>query len=110
MLEYSKTVNRVIDANINRAKEGLRVCEEISRFILDSHQLTSEFKKIRHEIDDIIKRPPSSLTDFIKERESRKDVGKNIYINELKKKRLSRHFLCKYTTGKGIHKSLRRIY
>lgn len=87
MPKYSKTesVNRIIDANINRLKEGLRVCEEIARFILNSPRITSEFKKIRHEIDAAVKRLPAPI-DLLKERESRKDVGRNIYINELKRR------------------------
>ena len=77
--------NRIIDANINRAKEGLRVCEEIARFILNSRKLTSEFKKIRHGIDSLVKHLPHSLSDLLKSRKSGKDVGRNIYINELKR-------------------------
>lgn len=78
------SIYRIIDANINRAKEGLRVCEEITRFILDSAPLTSEFKKIRHNIDFITKHLPASI-QIIKERESVKDVGRKIYGNELKR-------------------------
>jgi len=84
---YSKTkiINRIIDANINRAKEGLRVCEEIARFILNSRIFTEEFKKIRHKINTILKELPSYAT-IIRERESAKDIGKNIYASELKRK------------------------
>ena len=78
--------NRIIDANINRVKEGLRVCEEIARFILNSRKLTSEFKKIRHGIDSLVKHLPHSLSDLLKSRKSGKDVGRNIYINELRRK------------------------
>lgn len=78
-------VNRIIDANINRLKEGLRVCEEITRFILNSHNLTTEFKKIRHMIDAIVKYL-ANLLDLLKERKSLKDVGRKIYINELKRR------------------------
>ena len=87
MPRYSKTktINRIIDANINRAKEGLRVCEEITRFILNSPRLTSEFKKIRHGIDKVVKCLPASI-DLLRERKSLKDVGRNIYINELERK------------------------
>lgn len=80
-----KGINRIIDANINRTKEGLRVCEEIVRFVLNSRSLTSEFKKKRHQIDALIRSLPHSLPDLLKERKSLKDVGKNIYINELKR-------------------------
>lgn len=81
----TKIINRIIDANINRAKEGLRVCEEIVRFILNSRVFTSELKKVRHKIDTILKRLPSPPI-LLEERKSLKDVGKNIYINELKRR------------------------
>jgi len=81
-----KSINRIIDANINRTKEGLRVCEEITRFILNNRALTSEFKNIRHKLDAIFKHLPGSLSDLLKERRSLTDVGRNIYINELKRK------------------------
>ena len=85
MPSKSKIINRIIDANINRAKEGLRVCEEITRFILNSAALTAEFKKLRHRIDSILKELPDRLM-LLKERSSLNDVGKNIYANELKRK------------------------
>ncbi|MDP3731545.1 MAG: thiamine-phosphate pyrophosphorylase [Candidatus Omnitrophota bacterium] len=81
----SKIIYRIIDANINRAKEGLRVCEEITRFILDSYNLTTEFKKIRHRADTILEYLPRN-TELFKERRSLSDVGRKIYINELKRK------------------------
>ena len=81
----TKVIYRVIDANINRLKEGLRVCEEITRFILDNYNLTSEFKKIRHKAEVILKYLPKN-TELFKERESLGDVGRKIYINELKRR------------------------
>ena len=81
----SKIINRIIDANINRAKEGLRVCEEITRFILNNAALTAEFKKLRHRIDTILKELPDRAI-LLKERNSPSDVGKNIYVNELKRR------------------------
>jgi len=82
-----KNINRIIDANINRTKEGLRVCEEIARFILNSRTLTSEFKKARHKIDGIIRRLPAA-GDLLEARKSLADVGRDIYINELKRRDL----------------------
>lgn len=86
MPRHSKTknINRIIDANINRLKEGLRVCEEIARFIIESPTLTSNFKRIRHGIDRVIKNLESSATlKLIQERNSLTDAGKNIHIKEL---------------------------
>lgn len=78
-------INRIIDANINRAKEGLRVCEEIARFALNNHGLTAELKKIRHEVGQLTKRLPGKFEDLLRARKSLRDTGKNIYINELKR-------------------------
>ena len=80
-----KAIYRVIDANINRLKEGLRVCEEVTRFILDDRRLTSEFKKIRHKTDSILKYLPKS-EEMFEERQSSRDVGRRLYVNELKRK------------------------
>jgi thiamine-phosphate pyrophosphorylase len=77
-------IDRILDANINRLKEGLRVCEEIIRFILCDKALTADFKRIRHGIDGLIKvfiNPASLLLC----RKSLRDIGQNIYINELKR-------------------------
>jgi len=46
---------RMIDANVNRATEGLRVAEDIVRFILDNDKLTSRLKSIRHGIIRLLK-------------------------------------------------------
>lgn len=80
-------VDRIIDANINRSKEGLRVCEEITRFILNSRSLTSALKKIRHEID-LAAEGLASKASLLRERASLKDVGEKIYINELKRRNI----------------------
>lgn len=80
-----KTINRIIDVNINRTKEGLRVCEEIARFTLNSRNLTLGFKKIRHKVNLIFKFLPTNVT-LLKERQSVRDVGKNIFVFELQRK------------------------
>ena len=48
------SIYRVIDANANRLKEGLRVCEEVSRFILEDNRLSRDLKSIRHQADGFI--------------------------------------------------------
>jgi len=78
-------VNRIFDANINRAKEGLRVCEEITRFILNNRALTARLKSIRHSIDALVLRLPESR-ELLKTRASSLDVGRKIYTNELQRR------------------------
>lgn len=82
----NKPATRIIDANINRAKEGLRVCEEITRFALNSRALTQGLKKVRHEIDSIVKN--FACFDLLKVRSSLQDVGRTVHAGELKRKNL----------------------
>ena len=49
-----KHIYRIIDANINRAMEGLRVCEDILRFGIDSDS-SGKFKEFRHLIAELRK-------------------------------------------------------
>ncbi len=40
---------RLIDANLNRLKEGIRVVEDIERYIFDNKTLASRLKNLRHQ-------------------------------------------------------------
>lgn len=40
----------MVDANANRAREGLRVCEDICRFALNAKTETRTFKTLRHRL------------------------------------------------------------
>ncbi len=39
---------RLVDANLNRLKEGIRVIEDINRYIYDDQNITSKLKSLRH--------------------------------------------------------------
>jgi thiamine-phosphate pyrophosphorylase len=78
-------INRIIDANCNRAKEGLRVCEEMARFILNNQRLTSEFKNIRHQID-ILMPSLAKKEVLLKQRDSLSDIGRDVFANEFRRK------------------------
>lgn len=69
-------IYRIIDANLNRSREGLRVCEEIARFVLDDRTLTKEFKTLRHRITNSIRYYPAQIKDIISTRDLEKDVGR----------------------------------
>lgn len=70
-------VYRIIDANLNRSREGLRVCEEIARFVLNDKVLTSEFKALRHKITNCIPLYPAGLKKMVSARDSEGDVGRS---------------------------------
>ena len=83
-----KRALRVIDANLNRLLEGLRVCEEIERFIVSNARLTSSFKKLRHKVTAASKGWDISPLLLINSRDSRQDIGKPSIASELKRKNL----------------------
>jgi len=51
--QVDQKIFRVLDANFNRAKEGLRVCEDICRFIQEQPSWTRSLRQIRHGLTDI---------------------------------------------------------
>ena len=83
----AQVVNRIIDANTNRVKEGLRVCEEIARFVLNNKALTFQVRELRHRVKRLVKGlvKPEQL---LQERQSDADVGRYLYGAELKRKNI----------------------
>jgi len=80
-----KKLYRIIDANLNRSREGLRVCEEIARFVLDDGSLTKELKGLRHGISNCIKLYPADLRVIVSARDSGADVGRGSQAIEKKR-------------------------
>lgn len=76
---------RIIDADLNRGLEGLRVCEEITRFVLCDKGLTMEFKNLRHNIVGITKKWVIDKRFILEARDSAKDVGSASIKAELKR-------------------------
>jgi thiamine-phosphate pyrophosphorylase len=65
-------VYRILDANINRASEGLRVLEDLARFYYNNKEISGRLKEIRHAIR---KKCMRMLKDFLNSRDSINDVG-----------------------------------
>ena len=82
---HQKQILRILDANLNRSREGLRVCEEVMRFTLADTSATRELKKTRHAISRSIGRFPVSLEGLVQCRDTGSDVGKK--ANRLESKR-----------------------
>jgi thiamine-phosphate pyrophosphorylase len=74
-LKNKKSVLRVIDANLNRCREGLRVVEDSLRFVLNDEVLYKKIRTIRHSIDKILR---TKYDEFIKERDSIEDSGRQM--------------------------------
>ena len=48
--EVQQVVYRILDANLDRAREGLRIVEEWCRFGLNISQFSDECKQLRQEL------------------------------------------------------------
>lgn len=70
------SVLRILDANANRALEGLRVCEEIARFDLENPRLFHRLRTLRHAIAQAVRGLPVSPVELVRARASGKDVGR----------------------------------
>jgi thiamine-phosphate pyrophosphorylase len=87
--KIDKKIFRILDANFNRAKEGLRVCEDIVRFSFNSVKLSEGLKNLRHNITDSLKLLNIKLANLLSERDASKDVGRKSFRVELKRKNIS---------------------
>jgi thiamine-phosphate pyrophosphorylase len=67
---------RMIDANANRASEGLRVVEDVCRFYLEDASLSQQFKELRHELSEALHLLSPDL--LAAARDSAADVGTKI--------------------------------
>ncbi len=85
---------RLIDANANRLKEGLRVIEDIMRFIADDARLSGQYKKIRHGVTEALKtKKQTQPTSIIKNRQIQTDVGRQTIKSEQSRKNITEVFL-----------------
>jgi thiamine-phosphate pyrophosphorylase len=66
-------LRRILDAVGNRAREGLRVVEDIARFVLEDARLTEQLKCLRHEATLTLKR--AARADLRGFRDAEHDVG-----------------------------------
>ncbi len=70
-----KSIYRILDANLNRSREGLRVVEEYVRFHRNDSILSEKLKALRQKLG----RTPLSETDLISSRDTASDIGQGTY-------------------------------
>ncbi len=68
-------VLRLLDANLNRCREGLRVLEDTARFVWDDEPLFLRFRHQRHSVDLLTRKFYPKL---VASRDSRGDHGRTI--------------------------------
>ena len=73
---------RIIDANLNRLREGIRVVEDIERYINNNKKLSSKLKSLRHQAR------VDNFKDLLQSRDAQNDVLKPSIDAELKRSSL----------------------
>lgn len=77
---------RAIDANGNRAKEGLRVVEDVFRFVYAHNALRRRIRLVRHAVRACIQRLDAH--NIITCRDSRADAGKHVDAVEMPRRHI----------------------
>jgi len=95
---------RIIDANLNRVSEGLRLLEEIARLLLNDTALTQQLKTMRHEL---IRGDRLFNQQLLQSRNSEGDVGINVEVlGEEKEKELP---MVLVANARRVQESLRTL-
>lgn len=66
---------RMIDANLNRAREGIRVVEDCARFVLNDASLSERCKIIRHQLRSAVDSLGLEPDALLSSRDTQRDVG-----------------------------------
>ena len=88
-MEQSKLF-RLIDANLNRLKEGIRVIEDINRYLYDNKEVASKLKSLRHlaKIENYL--------DLLPHRDIQNDVLKESVKSEMEREGIGGILLANY--------------
>jgi thiamine-phosphate pyrophosphorylase len=100
----SPELYRVIDANLNRLKEGIRVIEDIARYSHNDKALASKLKNLRHQsrIDD--------LQNLLASRDSVNDVLRPTQQSELNRDSLESIMIANYKRAQESARVLEEMY
>lgn len=100
MSNISPEISRVIDANLNRLKEGIRVVEDIIRYTYNNKTIAFELKELRHlaRVDDLLNilKYRDSINDVLKhstKSEQNRDTLKSIIVANFKRSQESSRVL-----------------
>ena len=95
---------RVIDANLNRLKEGIRVVEDLMRYLHNNKELSIRLKTIRHlaKFDDI--------QSLLKYRDSINDVLKVSTKSELNRTNLDEIVIANFKRAQESSRVLEELF
>jgi thiamine-phosphate pyrophosphorylase len=101
---FSPDLYRIIDANLNRLKEGIRVIEDIARYLQNDKTLATKLKTLRHQsrIDDI--------KPLLASRDSENHVLRPTVKSEMNRNSLEDIILANYKRAQESSRVLEEMY
>jgi len=81
--DESEKLFRLIDANLNRLREGIRVVEDIQRYIFNNSEFTKKLKNLRHTSR------VANYKEFLQQRDIIGDVSKATTNSEQKRENIT---------------------
>ncbi|MDD5160709.1 MAG: thiamine-phosphate pyrophosphorylase [Sulfuricurvum sp.] len=95
---------RVVDANLNRLKEGIRVIEDIARYVHNDKELATTLKKLRH----LCRIEP--IEELLASRDSVNDVLRPTMQSEMNRTDLRSIVIANYKRGQESSRVLEELY
>ncbi|MDD5053210.1 MAG: thiamine-phosphate pyrophosphorylase [Sulfuricurvum sp.] len=95
---------RVVDANLNRLKEGIRVIEDIARYVHNDKELSTSLKKLRHQC----RIEPIEM--LLSSRDSLNDVLRPTMQSEMNRTDLSSILIANYKRAQESSRVLEELY
>jgi thiamine-phosphate pyrophosphorylase len=102
--KLSPELYRVIDANLNRLKEGIRVVEDILRYRDNNKELSHRLKQLRH------KAKIKNTLELLKERDSVNDVLRSTVKSELNRDNISAIIIANFKRAQESARVLEELY
>jgi thiamine-phosphate pyrophosphorylase len=85
-INLSPAVGRIVDANLNRLSEGLKVIEDITRLAINEPALLNQIRQLRTRFGKEFPRLRRAVVQF---RNSKQDPGRGDRFDRLKRKSLN---------------------
>lgn len=95
---------RVVDANLNRLKEGIRVIEDIARYVHNDKELSTALKNLRHQCRI------EPLEALLESRDSINDVLRPTMQSEMNRTDLRSIVIANYKRAQESSRVLEEMY
>lgn len=102
--QLSPELYRVVDANLNRLREGIRVVEDIMRYKENSKDIASRLKLLRH------KAQIKETVELLKYRDSINDVLRNTIKSELNRTNINSIIIANFKRAQESSRVLEELY